>query len=83
MTDQEYAEERYRAHHDVIECPQCGAICGTHHAAKINADPNDCYEAYDEGEGENFTDENGEWYCSQECLQGHFDEVKEQEEEEE
>ena len=59
-----------------IECP-CGNVCGRYHPAVTMGDPLSCYESYAEGPGEDFSDSDGNWYCSQVCLDTHNQQVKE------
>jgi len=53
-----------------IECP-CGTVCGRYRY------PTRTDDGYSEGLGENFADADGNWYCSQECLDAHTKQVKE------
>jgi len=51
-----------------INCPICDSQCGTYHYAHMFGDPDSCYDSYATGPGEDFVDDDGNWYCSQECL---------------
>jgi len=46
----------------IINCGTCGEPCGKAHSATFND------AAWAEGVGEEFTDKDGNWYCSPECL---------------
>ena len=56
------------ARRESIDCRYCGEWCGWMYPARTYGDPNDCYDSESEGPGENFTDSDGNWYCSRECL---------------
>ena len=45
-----------------ILCPVCGDPCGRWHPATFTD------TGYSEGPGEDFIDDDGDWYCSEKCL---------------
>jgi hypothetical protein len=48
-----------------ILCPVCGDPCGRWHPATFTD------TGYAEGPGENFIGKDGDWYCSEKCLDQH------------
>ena len=50
----------------MISCPGCGEICGKEYPAD-DTDP-----GFREGSGENFSLEDGTWFCSQGCLNDYI-----------
>jgi hypothetical protein len=53
-----------------ILCPMCDEGCGKFYPA-TDVDP-----GFREGIGEEFSNESGEWHCSQSCLDRHDDLLK-------
>lgn len=57
-----------------IECYHCGEWCGTSYSA-THEDP-----GFDEGPGEDYADEEGNWHCSQECLNATLSDQEDEDE---
>ena len=60
----------------LIECKNCGEVCGSYYPAQTYGDPDDCCPAEYDVEPE-VVDDNGNEFCSQSCLDEFWEIEKE------
>jgi hypothetical protein len=51
----------------LIECAECGEICGSYWTAQLSGPPEDCYAA-EYGTEPEVIDDDGREFCSQACA---------------
>jgi hypothetical protein len=62
----------------IIECAECGDICGSYYPAKISGPPEDCYES-EYGVEPEVIDDDGLEFCSQVCRDDYHRSDEEEE----